>query len=131
MDDNPEPLGHWIEIKRIAETRGALSEFCFDSLPFSPARAFLIDSCPAGTKRGGHAHRDATQLLVCLKGAIEIELRANGLTRVVHCKVGESGLLIPAKVWSRQHYLCDDSMLLVYSSHPYDPKSYIQDVGAT
>ncbi len=102
-----------------------LSEFSFDSLPFLPARAFTIDSGPAGSIRGGHAHRDAAQLLVCLKGAIEVELRTDVTTRVVLCKPGREALLIPPRVWAQQHYLEEGSILLVFSSHPYDPTSYI------
>lgn len=126
---NPEPIAHWVDIKRVNEPRGVLAEFCFDSFPFSPARSFVIGPCPVGTIRGGHAHRDTTQLLVCLQGLITIELR-KGVTRTVQCRAGGPGLLIPPKVWAQQHYVDKDSILLVFASLPYDQNSYIYEVEA-
>jgi dTDP-4-dehydrorhamnose 3,5-epimerase-like enzyme len=114
-------------VPSIDEKRGLLLPFDFASLPFVPARMFVVRNVPVGTVRGGHTHREQQQLLFCLSGSLEVSLAGGGeYTRVVLDSPAK-GLLIEPGVWSSQTFLEADSVELVFASGPYDPLEYIRD----
>ena len=39
---------------------------------------FAVGQVPPGTTRGRHAHRNGSQLLMCLSGRVRVELRWDG-----------------------------------------------------
>jgi dTDP-4-dehydrorhamnose 3,5-epimerase-like enzyme len=108
------------------DERGLLVPFDFDTLPFRPRRSFFVADAPVGTVRGGHAHRSALQLLVCIKGRIEVLMRHGQDEVSALLDATPSGLVIEAGVWSSQKYLEPGSVLLVFASEPYDPTSYLE-----
>lgn len=94
-------------------------------LPFSPARFFFIQDVPEGQVRGGHAHRECEQLLVAVRGSVEVKWEdARGRSRFV-LNEPDTALYIPPLVWAQQVYVGTDSILLVMASDPYDPHDYI------
>jgi hypothetical protein len=108
---------------RLTDRRGSLTPFDYADLPFTPRRVFAVADVPTGTSRGGHSHRSATQLLVCLNGRIDVLMRVRGDAGRVMLAPGEPGLLLGPGVWSQQTYLAPNSVLLVFASEPYDPAS--------
>jgi len=109
------------------DSRGSLVEFDFSSLPFRVRRAFAISDVPAGTTRGGHAHREGEQMLACLTGCVAVELRRSGRSHVVELRPDGGGLHIRPGVWASQHYVEEGSTLLVLASTAYDPAGYDTD----
>lgn len=109
------------------EKRGRLVPFDFDSLPFVPARIFVVRDVPLGTVRGGHAHRVQQQLLFCLCGSLEVLLESRVESARILLDSPAMGLLIEPGVWSSQKFLEWDSVELVFASGPYDPLEYILD----
>jgi hypothetical protein len=108
------------------DPRGALTPIAFDALPFVPARVFAVSDAPAGAVRGGHAHRSGLQALVCLQGAVLVELRvAAGAAETLELAPGGGALVFGPGVWSRQTYRAPGTVLLVLASEPYDPASYV------
>lgn len=114
-----------VAVTRHEDARGALVPVELDSLPFVPRRLFAVADVPAGTVRGGHAHRDGEQLLVCLQGRIDLHLRRNDEAVHVALPAGGPGLLVGPLIWCEQTYVDEGSVLLVLCSRPYDPDSYI------
>lgn len=110
----------------IADARGELVPLDFGALPFTPCRAFLVQAVPPGQARGGHAHARGQQLLVCVAGRVEVELRHGGRSERVELRPGTDALLLEAGVWARQAY-GDGGALLVLASDPYDPDSYVRE----
>lgn len=107
------------------DERGRLQPFYFDQLPFLPCRVFAVADVPAGTARGGHAHRSGLQLLFCLQGCIEILLRWRQEEVMLVLEPGSPGLLFGPGVWCRQTYRVAGSVLLAFASEPHDPASYV------
>lgn len=103
---------------------------CGPGFPFVPQRLFIVDRVPPGTRRGGHAHRSNRQVLVCLDGRIDVELRACGKQVRVQLAPGRPGLLVEPGVWAAQTYRDAASTLLVLASEPYDPDGFLQDDAA-
>jgi dTDP-4-dehydrorhamnose 3,5-epimerase-like enzyme len=106
------------------DERGTLLEVDFGALPFTVRRVFIITDVPPGTKRGGHRHRSGAQVLVCISGRIEVELRRAAAHTAVTLTPGAGGLYVPAGIWAAQRYLEDGSALVVLASDPFDPTNY-------
>lgn len=120
-------LAKLIELRRIGEPRGVLTEIDFSSLPFQPVRAFFVTDVPPGSVRGRHAHRHGQQILICQLGRVQILLRSEDAQELVVIEPDGPGLLLDTGVWSEQRYLESNSTLLVLCSHPYDPELYVDD----
>ena len=116
-----------LTLESIVDERGSLFPLSFSQLPFQPQRLFVIAEVPAGTERGGHAHREQTQLLVCLNGVVEVRARIGDVVETMVLDRPTRGLLVPPMVWTRQIFLEADSRLLVLSSGEYDREGYVPD----
>jgi|tagenome__1003787_1003787.scaffolds.fasta_scaffold19395230_1 dTDP-4-dehydrorhamnose 3,5-epimerase-like enzyme len=106
------------------DTRGALAEVELTSCDFHPVRAFVV-TAPTGAVRGGHGHKKGRQLLICVSGEIEVELFYQGRTQHLKLDATHRAVLIEPPVWSRQVYLGDNPIMLVFCDTLYDPEDYI------
>jgi len=129
-----EGKGEWfggkarrLPLQRHIDRRGDLLPLEFDRLPFMPRRLFTVSGMAAGTERGGHAHRKGQQLLVCLQGQVDLCLRVRDEEARVTLRPDGDGLLIGPMVWCQQTYAMESTVLLVLSSEPYDPDSYVEN----
>ena len=112
-----------VQLPSHGDQRGQLIP-CELSRFFAPVRTFLVHDVPEGTVRGGHAHRTARQLMICLVGRVVVELRLAGEMARVHLDRPAKALLVEPGVWASQTYH-GDAQLLVLASEPYDPDDYI------
>lgn len=114
--------------KTVVDERGGLSfAELGDGLPFEPKRFFLVHDVPAGTTRGGHAHRSCAQYLIAVSGSVAVTLD-DGRDRAEYLlERCDQALHIPAGIWGEQRYLGADSCLLVLASDPYDPGDYLAE----
>lgn len=106
------------------DRRGRLVEFDFSAVPFPVRRAFAVSDVPAGVTRGGHRHRDVAQLLSCLAGCVEVELRRGDAQHELVLTPSAGGLYIAPGIWARQRYVVEGTALVVLASEPFDPASY-------
>lgn len=100
------------------------------TLPFNPLRSFVVKNVPEGTSRGGHAHYNGKQLLVCLRGRVKVYLN-DGIsdTDETHHLTENDTLYVPSLIWDRYIFKTRDTVMLVFSSTQYDRKDYIEDFG--
>ena len=94
---------------------------------FPVRRVFTITDVPMGATRGGHAHREVSQLLVCLAGAIDVTIDDGSRTWSVALDRPDKGLLIPVWVWASQSYTVPGSILVVLCDQEYRESEYIRD----
>ena len=113
-------LGTW-----IAQPRGNLFFLNFEDLPFKPQRFFVVSYVPEGESRGSHAHYECEQLLVCIRGHIEIIVDM-GNSRQHHVLNPGDTLFHGKMEWAELKYY-DDGELLSICSTPYDADDYITD----
>jgi len=103
------------------DARGLLTAIDFSQLPFRPERVFTVTDVPSGAQRGGHGHREQRQVLTCVTGRIQVELRAPGEGAVTLTLQSGDAVLVEPGVWAAQTYETPDSVLMVLASGPYDP----------
>ena len=113
-----------IKLPKQVEPRGSLVPFNFEQLPFPPHHAFTVQGVPAGVVRGQHARRSVQQLLVCLAGQLQVELRDSGRSETITLDRPDIGLSIGENLWAAQTYLGPETILLVFTSAPYEAGSY-------
>jgi UDP-2-acetamido-3-amino-2,3-dideoxy-glucuronate N-acetyltransferase len=112
----------------FADMRGRLVpvEFAKD-LPFAPRRAFVVYDVPSHNVRGEHAHRACAQLLVAMHGCLAV-LVDDGRNRCeIPLEDPTVGLHVPPMIWAIQYKFDPNTVLLVFSSDPYDAADYIRD----
>ena len=87
----------------------------------------MVSESPAGTQRGGHAHRRCHQVLISATGSVRVEFDDDDGTHVLELDNPTRGLDIPPLVWAKQTYVSEGASLVVLASLPYDVEDYIDD----
>ncbi|MHC1791701.1 sugar 3,4-ketoisomerase [Solidesulfovibrio sp.] len=115
------PLGlvRPIAIPTVGDDRGALSAVeAGQTIPFPIRRVFYMHHMTA--ERGGHAHRDTDQLVVCVAGSLRLDL-TDGTDTVSHrLDDPAQGLFIPAMVFIDIRDIAPGTVCLVLASTHYD-----------
>ena len=131
------PPGHlvggarFIRLRRAADLRGSLTALEFETdLPFVPRRVFSVFDVPSAEARGEHAHRTCHQLLICVRGAIQILIDDGRERSELSLSDPGVGLYLPPMVWGSQFGYSPDAILIALASHPYDPDDYVKDYDA-
>jgi UDP-2-acetamido-3-amino-2,3-dideoxy-glucuronate N-acetyltransferase len=127
------PMGvgavHLHRFPEFSDFRGSLTsgEFPTELLPFVPRRWFIVYGAPSRELRGGHAHRECHQFLICVAGSLTVAVD-DGLSRAEALLDRPTlGIHIPPVVWGSQFRYEPDSVLLVLASHPYSAGDYIRE----
>jgi len=124
-DKSGQPYAQLIAVPCCEDGRGQLFPYEFKNQPFVPKRIFVVRSVPVNTVRGLHSHKKQRQVIICLSGAIEIELRISGNSASLILDSPEVGLLIEPGVWASQKFLKENTIQLAMASGPYDPADYM------
>jgi dTDP-4-dehydrorhamnose 3,5-epimerase-like enzyme len=117
------------EFKPFLDEKGCLVPIEFDRFPFIPVRLFWVTDVPKGGVRGNHAHLTTCQIIICVKGIIEVNLYNGVETKVLSIREHES-VYIKNFVWDSQKFIEEGSIIIVLCSTPYTPGDYITDMDA-
>ncbi len=123
-------LVEWIDFQRLGDERGnlvALEIGVEKVVPFDIKRVYYIYQTGDGVSRGFHAHRNLSQVAICIRGKCRMVLD-NGVGREdVWMDNPTKGLLINGLIWREMHDFSSDCILLVLASAHYDESDYIRD----
>jgi dTDP-4-dehydrorhamnose 3,5-epimerase-like enzyme len=98
-----------------------------ENLPFLPKRVYWVTGVEEKTIRGEHAHKKLSQILICVKGTIEIELISiEQQTFKYTLSSSDIGLFVPKMFWRKINYK-KGSILLVLADKEYDKEDYINN----
>lgn len=92
---------------------------------FHIKRVFWICDVPAGAVRGEHANRQCTELLVAVKGSVEIWLTDGKDSYTFLLNRCDAGIYIPPMVWCRLKNFSEDCVCLCMADADYDETHYI------
>lgn len=96
-------------------------------VPFEIERAFYIFDTPEGASRGGHAHREVEQLMVCISGGCTITLDDGTERAEVRLDGPGKALSVGPMIWNEMRHFTTGAVLLILASGPYDESEYIRD----
>lgn len=116
-----------ISIPKIEERRGNLSVIENNTIPFEIKRVYYLYDVPAGSERGGHAHKNLRQFLVALSGSFDVVLNDGKEKEIVTLNKPFEGLLINPGIWRELQNFSSGSICLVVASDVYIEEDYIRD----
>jgi dTDP-4-dehydrorhamnose 3,5-epimerase-like enzyme len=119
-----EGLVRLLALPTLTDHRGNLTPITFADWGFAALRSFVV-TAPAGSVRGGHAHRVCRQVLMRVSGVVDVDVRLGDLAETVRLDDSTPAVLVEAGVWARQTYVTDDAALVVFADLPYDPDDYV------
>ncbi len=117
-----------IDLPKITDARGNLS-FIEGGIhiPFEIARTYYLYDVPAGSERGGHAHKDLHQLMIAISGSFDVVLSDGQNNKRFHLNRPYQGLYICPMIWRVLDNFSSGSVSLVLASNNYDENDYYRN----
>ena len=108
-----------IELHSISDERGILTSIELGKdIDFVVKRLFYLHDIHA--ERGGHAHIDTDQVLICMSGNLDIELVFKEEKYIYHLNNPCFGLIIPRLTYVTMRNFSSDARVLVLANTHYD-----------
>ena len=95
-------------------------------VPFEIKRVYYIYGTQGDFRRGKHAHRNLTQLAICVAGSCKFVLDDGRERKEYLLNRNTIGLKIGPMVWREMYDFTPDCVLLVLASAAYDVSDYIR-----
>lgn len=111
-----------IDLPTIQDDRGMLTAIEGEcNIPFSIKRIFYVHHVQKD--RGGHAHRDTEQVIVCISGTLSVHLNDGKIERLFHLTSEQhKGLYVPPMIYCDLKNFSLNAVCLVLASTHYDIK---------
>lgn len=97
------------------------------TIPFEVKRTYYLYDVPGGESRGGHAHKELSQLIIAASGSFRISLNDGNVKRSFLLNRPYQGLYIVPGIWRELDDFSSGSVCLVLASMPYEVEDYIRD----
>lgn len=97
------------------------------SIPFEINRVYYLYDIPGGATRGGHAHKELSQLIIAASGSFDVLLDDGTHTKIVNLNRPYYGLHIVPGIWRELQNFSSGAICLVLASHHFDEADYIRD----
>ncbi|TLD82034.1 WxcM-like domain-containing protein [Helicobacter sp. MIT 05-5293] len=116
-----------LPLHAFSDKRGSLValESC-KNVPFEIKRVYYIFDTSPEFDRGGHAHTNLEQLMLCLAGSCEFVLDDGKCKEKVILDSPKVGLYIGKNIWREMKNFSRDCRLVVLASDYYDENEYIR-----
>lgn len=98
-----------------------------ETVPFETKRVYYLYDVPGGVDRGGHAHKELSQLIVAVSGSFTVVLDDGSVKRSFTLNRPYMGLYVVPGIWRVLEDFSSGSVCLVLASEKYDPEDYIRD----
>lgn len=94
---------------------------------FTMRRIYFLFDVPAGSVRGGHAHRTLHQLVVAPSGSFDVVIDDGRARRTVALNRPDVALHLVPGIWRELENFSAGSVCLVAASDVYDEDDYVRD----
>ena len=98
-----------------------------EDIPFEVRRTYYLYDVPGGESRGGHAHRELSQLIIAASGSFTVTLDDGKVKRTFVLNRPYQGLYIVPGIWRTLDDFSTGAVCLGLASHGYDEADYIRD----
>jgi hypothetical protein len=95
--------------------------------PFNIRRIYYLYDIPAGSERGGHAHKELYQLIVAASGSFDVILDDGNNKKIIQLNRPYYGLLVIPGIWREIVNFSSGAICLVLASDKYKTDDYIRD----
>src|SRR5512143_3071876 len=117
-----------IELPKISDPRGNLTFIeGRNHIPFDIARVYYLYDVPGGAERGGHAHKELSQLIVAMSGSFDVVLDDGKKKKRVHLNRSYYGLYVCPMIWRELDNFSSGSVCMVLASNMYDESDYFRE----
>ena len=117
-----------IELTRIYDHRGNLSVVeQYKDVPFDIKRVYWVYDVPGGESRGGHAHREISELIIAANGSFTVTLTNGKETKKFLLNHPYQGLLVGPGWWRTLDDFSSGSVCLVIASDYFNEEEYLRD----
>ncbi len=117
-----------IELPKITDPRGNLTFVeSGNQIPFDIRRVYYLYDVPGGSERGGHAHKELSQLIIAMSGSFDIVLDDGVGKKRFHLNRSYFGLYVCPMIWRELDNFSSGSVCMVLASNCYDEADYYRD----
>lgn len=117
-----------IELPKIVEPRGNLTFIEGGRhVPFDISRVYYLYDIPGGAERGGHAHRELSQLIIAMSGSFDVILDEGDEKKRFHLNRSYQGLYVCPMIWRELDNFSSGSVCMVLASNKYEESDYYRD----
>ena len=96
-------------------------------IPFDVKRTYYLYDVPGGESRGGHAHKELSQLIIAASGSFTVTLDDGRVKRTFTLNRPYQGLYVVPGIWRTLDDFSSGAVCLVLASERYDEADYIRD----
>lgn len=96
-------------------------------IPFDIHRVYYLYDIPAGSERGGHAHKKLQQLIVAGSGSFDIVMDDGRNKKIFNLNRPNYGLYVPPMLWRELKNFSSGGICLVLASMIYDENDYYRN----
>ncbi len=117
-----------IDLPKIPDQRGNLTFIEANKhISFAIKRVYYLYDVPHMAARGGHAHKELKQFLICLSGGFDILLDDGAKSKRIHLNRPDRGLYIFPGIWREIDNFSSGAVCLVLASEFYQEADYYRD----
>lgn len=114
--------------KHYSDRKGNISVVAnSNTVPFDIKRTYYLYDVPGGESRGGHAHRELSQLIVAASGSFTVTLDDGNVKRTFVLNRPYQGLYVVPGIWRILDDFSSGAVCLVLASWGYDEGDYIRN----
>jgi len=97
------------------------------NVPFEIKRIYYLYDIPGGEDRGGHAHKELSQLIVAAAGSFNVKLDDGVNKKIITLNRPDYGIYIVPGIWRELLEFSSGAICLVLASHTYDEDDYLRE----
>jgi len=117
-----------VDLPKISDPRGNLTFIeQGNHIPFDIRRVYYLYDVPGGSERGGHAHKDLSQLIIAMSGSFDVVLDDGYEKKRFHLNRSYYGLYVCPMIWRELDNFSSGSVCMVLASNFYDEADYYRD----
>jgi dTDP-4-dehydrorhamnose 3,5-epimerase-like enzyme len=96
-------------------------------ISFEIQRVYYLYDIPGGEERGGHAHKELSQLIIAVSGSFDVIVNDGKSSKTITLNRPYQGLYIVPGIWRELVNFSSGSCCLVLASHHYNEADYIRE----
>lgn len=112
---------------KISDIRGDLAIVENTDIPFNVRRVYYLYNVPAGSTRGGHAHKNLQQIIIALSGSFRVTVNDGAEESTFCLRDPQQGLYLERLVWRELDEFSQGAVCMVLASDEYLENDYIRD----